>query len=104
MNQALYRSTEWKRLRREVILRDEGCDLGLPDFPIFGKALVHHMNPLTADDIRNRADAVFDLDNLITVSFDTHNAIHYGDYSLVTKEMVERKPFDTAPWLGGSHG
>lgn len=104
LNQALYQSDEWKRLRREVILRDDGCDLGLPDFPIYGKVLVHHINPITPEDIQRRSPVVFDMDNLITVSFETHNAIHYGDYSLVSKDVVERRPFDTAPWLGGQNG
>ena len=104
LNQALYRSEEWKRIRREVILRDDGCDLGLPDFPIYGTVLVHHINPITPEDIQQRTPVVFDMDNLITVSFDTHNAIHYGDYSLITKDVVERTPFDTTPWLGGTHG
>lgn len=101
LNQALYGSDEWKRARNEVLLRDDGCDLGLPGFPIVGKLLVHHINPLSAEDIIKRSPAIFDPDNLITVSFMTHNAIHYGDYSLINKDVVERKPFDTAPWLGG---
>lgn len=100
LNQALYQSPEWKRVRRQVILRDDGCDLGIEYFPIHGKILVHHINPISAEDILNRAPSIFDLDNLITVSFDTHNAIHYGDYSLIDHGVVERHPFDTAPWLG----
>lgn len=99
LNQALYCSDEWKRIRNEVIIRDDGCDLGLSDYPIFGKILVHHLNPITAEDIVNRNPCVFDLDNLITVSFTTHNAIHYGDYAPLNKDVVERRPFDTAPWL-----
>lgn len=101
LNQVLYQSDEWRRVRREVILRDEGCDLAIPDRPIRGKILVHHLNPITQEDIVNRASCVFDLDNLITVSFETHNALHYGDYSLVTKEVITRRPNDTSPWLGG---
>ena len=104
LNQALYQSDEWKRVRREVVLRDEGCDLGLSPFLIVGRVLVHHINPLTPEDIRHRSPAVLDPDNLVCVSFDTHNAIHYGDYSLVTKDIVERRPFDTIPWLGGPNG
>lgn len=99
LNQALYQSDEWKRVRREVIIRDNGCDLAISDRPIFGKILVHHINPITQEDIVNRASTIFDLDNLITVSFETHNALHYGDYSLVAKESVVRKPNDTSPWL-----
>lgn len=101
LNQAFYQSSEWQRIRREVILRDEGCDLGLPDFPVFGRVLIHHINPITPEDILRRSNVVFDMDNLITVSFETHNALHYGDYSLVSKDVVERKPFDTVPWIGG---
>lgn len=101
LNQVLYQSDEWRRVRREVILRDEGCDLAIPDRPIRGKILVHHLNPITQEDIVNRASCVFDLDNLITVSFETHNALHYGDYSLVGKEVTTRRPNDTSPWLGG---
>ena len=104
LNQALYQSSEWKRVRREVILRDEGYDLGLPGFLIYGKVLIHHINPITPEDIRRRSPSVLDMDNLICVSFETHNAIHYGDYSLVDKGIVERTPFDTVPWLGGPNG
>jgi hypothetical protein len=99
LNQLLYRSPEWKKVRREVILRDNGCDLGLEDYPIYGTVLVHHINPLYEEDIVNRAHKVFDPENLITVSFDTHAAIHYGDYENVSKEFVQRAPNDTTPWL-----
>ena len=98
LNQALYQSDEWKRVRRQVILRDEGCDLAIPDRPIHGKILVHHINPITQDDIVNRSRIIFDPDNLITVSFETHNALHYGDYSMVDRTVVERRPNDTVPW------
>ena len=99
LNQALYQSDEWRRTHRNVILRDDGCDLAIPDRPIYGKILVHHIEPITQDDILNRSPKVFDLDNLITVSLETHNALHYGDYSLVAKDASIRKPNDTAPWL-----
>ncbi len=101
LNQALYQSDEWRRVRRAVILRDNGCDLAISDRPIYGKILVHHINPITQEDIQNRASCIFDLDNLITVSLETHNALHYGDCSLVNKDVITRKPNDTAPWLGG---
>lgn len=101
LNQALYQSDEWRRVRRQVILRDDGCDLAIPDRPIYSKILVHHINPIRVEDILNRSPIVFDLDNLITVSFETHNALHYGDYSLVEKDVVVRRPNDTSPWLGG---
>lgn len=98
LNQALYQSDEWQRVRREVIIRDEGCDLAVQDRPIYGRILVHHINPITQEDILNRSPIIFDLDNLITVSFETHNALHYGDYGLINKDVVTRSPNDTCPW------
>lgn len=99
LNQALYQSNEWQRIRRQVIIRDDGCDLAIPDRPIHGKILVHHIVPITQEDILNRDPIIFDPDNLITVSFETHNALHYGDYSLVARDVVTRRPNDTTPWL-----
>ena len=78
INQIFYRSPEWKRIRNYVIARDEGCDLGMPGFVIYKKVLVHHMNPLTIEEIIGRADEILNPDYLITVSHHTHNAIHYG--------------------------
>lgn len=101
LNQALYQSDEWRRVRRKVILRDDGCDLAIPDRPIYGKVLVHHIVPITQEDIVNRSSKIFDLDNLITVSLETHNALHYGDISLVDRGVIARAPNDTSPWLGG---
>lgn len=98
LNQALYQSDEWQRVRREVIIRDEGCDLAIQDRPIYGRILVHHINPITQEDILNRSPVIFDLDNLITVSFETHNALHYGDYEHISKDVVTRSPNDTCPW------
>lgn len=98
LNQLLYSSEEWKRIRREVILRDDGCDLGHPDFPIGGNVYVHHLNPITLDDILERKPCVFEIDNLICVSFKTHNAIHYGNEEVLPAEPVTRKPNDTCPW------
>lgn len=98
LNQALYQSDEWQRARREVIIRDEGCDLAIQDRPIYGRILVHHINPITQEDILNRSPVIFDLDNLITVSLETHNAIHYGDYERINKDVVTRSPNDTCPW------
>lgn len=97
MNQVLYSSGEWKKIRREIIIRDDGCDLGCRDCRIFGMVYVHHINPITIDDILERSRCVFDPDNLICVSFKTHNAIHYGNEELQTKP-IERKPNDTCPW------
>lgn len=98
LNQVLYRSYEWKQTRKQVILRDNGCDLGIDGREIFGKILVHHINPITLEDINNRNPEIFNLNNLITVSFDTHQAIHFGSYELLPKDPVERKPNDTCPW------
>ncbi len=98
MNQILYHDPEWKRVRREVIIRDNGCDLGVKDQEIQGRILVHHINPITIDDVKLRRYCVFDLDNLICTSHDTHNAIHYGDSNLLPKNPIERTPNDTCPW------
>lgn len=98
LNQALYRSPEWKRLRNHIILRDNGNDLGCDGFGIGGKILIHHLNPITADDIVGRNPAVLDPENLICVSHNTHNAIHYGDRSMLVGNPVERARNDMCPW------
>lgn len=99
LNQILYRTAEWKRFRRDIILRDNGCDLAHPDYEIIGqRILVHHMNPITAEDVLNRSRKVFDPENVICVSHNTHNAIHYGDENLLTLSPIERTPNDTCPW------
>lgn len=98
LNQSLYRTAEWKRFRNEIIVRDNGCDLGCDDRTIYGKILVHHINPLTVEDIVNRHSCVFDPDNVICVSLDTHNAIHYGDEELLMLGPIERTKNDTCPW------
>ncbi|WP_300899390.1 hypothetical protein [Turicimonas muris] len=98
LNQALYRSKEWKDLRNEIIIRDNGCDLGIEGREINDRIIIHHMNPLTADDVINRSDFVYDPNYLICVSFITHDAIHYGDISLLPKLPIERKPGDTTLW------
>lgn len=99
LNQTLYRSPEWKAIRREVILRDSGCDLGCDDRPIYGKIVIHHLNPITEEDIVNRADCLFDLNNLICTTHETHNAIHYGDINLLTpSKPIERHAGDTTLW------
>lgn len=99
LNQALYSSTEWKRFRREILIRDDGCDLGIPDRPILGKVLIHHINPLTVEDVERRSLMIFDPDNVICVSHMTHQAIHYGDESLLPKDPIIRAPGDHCPWL-----
>lgn len=98
LNQVLYRSRDWKLSRNEVIIRDDGCDLGIKDREIFGQLLIHHINPITIDDIERGADCVFDPDNLITTVLNTHNAIHYGDKSLLISLPKERTRNDTCPW------
>lgn len=98
LNQILYNSFDWKTVRREVILRDNGCDLAHGDFPICGSIYIHHINPVTIDDILERRPCVFDLDNLISTSFKTHNAIHYGHADNLSIGLVERKKNDTCPW------
>lgn len=99
LNQRFYQTPEWKTIRRDVILRDGGCDLGIPDRLLTGKIYVHHMNPVDAGDIRSRAEILLNPEFLVTVSYDTHQAIHYGDLRLlVPTEIVERRPNDTIPW------
>lgn len=98
LNQILYRSEEWKRVRREVIIRDCGRDLGLDGFDIHGRIIVHHMNPITIDDVVKRRPHIFDPEYLISTSHNTHNAIHYGDESLLILAPIERTKNDTCPW------
>ena len=102
LNQILYKSPEWRKVRNSVIMRDNGCDLGVPGYEISGRVLIHHINPITVDDVINRSANVFDINNLICVSHDTHNALHYSDLSLIknNKEIV-RTPWDTCPWKKG---
>lgn len=98
LNQEFYRSKEWRRIRDEVILRDEGMDLAVFGRPIFGKVLVHHINPITATDIIHGSDLLLDPDNLVCVSINTHNAIHYGSADILQTPFVERQPGDTLLW------
>ena len=99
-NQEFYRSKVWRKIRRDVIVRDMGCDLGMPDRELQGnvRIYVHHMNPITLEDIENRNPILLCPEYLISCSFETHNAIHYGDSSLLILDEVERKPNDTVPW------
>lgn len=99
LNQMLYRCAEWKSVRRNVIIRDGACDLALDGYEIFGTILVHHINPITIEDVAERRKCVFDLENLICVSLDTHNAIHYGDVDILPKEdLITRIKNDTCLW------
>lgn len=97
LNQSLYQSPKWKKVRRNVILRDNGCDMGLIGYPL-SKALIHHINPITLKELENDDAAIFDEDNLITVSHLTHNAIHYGDANLLPHPLIVRRPNDTILW------
>lgn len=98
LNQVLYNSREWKRFRNEIIIRDNGCDLAFEGYDIHGRILVHHINPITVDDVVNRNPLVFDPENVICVTHNTHNAIHYGDESLLITAPIERTRNDTCPW------
>lgn len=101
LNQVLYSSADWKRFRQQIIVRDNGCDLAHEDhpLPVGSKLLIHHINPLTIEDVINRSPKIFDPENVITTVFDTHQAIHYGDDGfLKANTFVDRKPNDTCPW------
>ena len=98
LNETLYRSSKWRRTRDQVIIRDNGCDLGFEGFDIAGRIIVHHINPLTVQDIEDDVDEIYDPEFLICCSFETHNAIHYGDERLLPVLPVERRPGDTCPW------
>lgn len=98
LNQNFYHSMEWRKFRRRIIIRDNGCDLGIENREIIGNITIHHINPITVDDIVNSRPNVMDEDNVICVSHTTHNAIHYGTDILKTDWFVERKPYDTCPW------
>ena len=98
LNQILYTSKEWRRFRDTIIIRDNGCDLGCEGFEFSGRATVHHINPITVEDVINRSPKVFDPENVITVSDNTHKAIHYSDSNLLIKGPVIRTRNDTCPW------
>lgn len=98
LNQVFYKSSEWKSVRNKVIVRDFGCDLAVRDREIQGRILVHHMNPVMVKDIVDRTDFLLNPEYLISTSKSTHDAIHYGDSSLLTTMPIERKPNDTCPW------
>ncbi len=98
LNQNIYRSKRWKQARDSVIIRDNGCDLGIEDYRIAGRIVIHHMNPLTLDDVEQERSCIFDPDGLICTTIDTHNAIHYGDANLLPALPVERRKGDTSLW------
>lgn len=98
LNQQFYHSDEWRSIRDFIITRDLGCDLGLEGYEIHGRIYIHHMNPITVKDIKDYTDYLIDPEYMICTTHNTHNAIHYGDSSLLIAEPVERTPFDTCPW------
>lgn len=98
-NQKFYTTTEWKQLRNHIIVRDLGCDLGCEDHEIFGqRIIIHHMNPIDLEDIEKKSDFLLNPEFLITTIHSTHNAIHYGDESLIVTAPIERRRNDTCPW------
>ena len=98
LNQQFYRSSEWKRIRNKVIVRDNGCDLGIDEYEIHGRILIHHMNPISIEDLQHVSDLLMNPEYLICVSHRTHNAIHYGDENLIVSAPIERSQNDTCPW------
>lgn len=99
LNQVFYqRNPKWKSARDAVIIRDNGCDLGIEGREIYGKIIVHHMNVVTLEDIERDRDILYDPEYLISTMHTTHNAIHYGDEHLLMLDPIERKPNDTCPW------
>lgn len=100
LNQALYHKSWWLTFRNDIIVRDNGCDMGMPGYeiPKGAKILIHHINPITIQDIIDENPMVMDPENVISVTLNTHNAIHYGDETMLITEVPERRPFDTCPW------
>lgn len=98
LNQKFYNSAEWRRIRQHVILRDNGCDLGIEGRELFSRIYIHHMNPMSSGDLRHFQDETLDPEYLISVSHNTHNAIHYGDVNQLKQLHVERQPGDTTLW------
>ena len=98
LNQIFYRSQRWKSTRDQVIMRDNGCDLGVPGYDIYGRIIIHHMNPITLADIENESDNLINPEFLICTVHNTHNAIHYGDEKLLVPIPIVRSKYDTCPW------
>lgn len=98
INQGFYMSPRWKQARNEVIIRDHGCDLGVPGHEIFDKVIIHHMNPITMEQLEKEDPVIYNPEYLICVTERTHNAIHYGDRSKLLTLPPERRPGDTCPW------
>lgn len=107
INQIFYNSIEWKAIRDKIIIRDNGCDLGIEDHEIFGGLLIHHMNPISKHDVETHSDILLNPKYLISTMPLTHKAIHYGNEDLLVKPFIERSQNDTCPWrnkLGGNYG
>ena len=98
LNQLFYRSQKWKSIRDQIIVRDDGCDLGVEGYAIYGKIIIHHMNPITVDDLMNETDYLLNPEFLIATTHNTHNAIHYGDEGLLISDPIVRTKNDTCPW------
>lgn len=98
LNQMLYTSDRWRKARDKVIIRDNGCDLGVEGYEIYDKITVHHINPITIEDIEENRDWIYDPEFLVSTSSITHKAIHYGDENLLPQTPIERRPGDTCPW------
>ena len=98
LNQTFYKSEEWLSMRDKIIVRDNGCDLGISGRDIYSRILIHHMNPITKEDILRRSDILLNPEYLICVTPNTHRAIHYGNSDLLMKDPIERRPNDTCPW------
>lgn len=98
LNQIFYKSPEWKKIRDEIIIRDQCCDLAMSGYDIYGPVLIHHLNPITKEDILSRTDLLLNPEYLVCTIQSTHNAIHYGDVNLLITNPIERKPNDTCPW------
>ena len=98
LNQMFYTSDEWRRIRRDVIVRDNGCDLGIQDREIHGLIIIHHMNPITIEDIINRSEFLHNPEYLISTVKNTHDAIHFSDERILITDPIERRPNDTCPW------
>lgn len=98
INQKFYTSSEWRHIRNQIIVRDNGCDLGVAGYEIHDRIYIHHLKPMTIVDIRYADESMLDPNNLISTTHQTHNAIHYGDERLLPRPFVERKPGDTKAW------
>lgn len=104
LNQLFYRSSEWRKLRREIVIRDNGCEMGLTGYEIAGDIVIHHLNPATLEQIRSNDPILLDPENLVCVSKRLHNAIHYGDERYFPTEYQPRRPNDTCPWKEANDG